>query len=363
MGIGGLLMPKVVGSFLSLCLTYFAINPVFCDRPMAEPLVHTEETSPLHSPILTYRQNRIRFCPDEYSASEDLYHASDLLEGTRRLEQIRKCRTFAFFAWHRPTGNIRVSSNSCRLRWCPICAHSKAKQITFELEKHIRNLRNPKFLTLTQKHSNAPLSHQITTLYGNFTKLRNSKFFKSKVSGGIWFFQIKKSDKTNQWHPHLHLLIDSEYMWQKDLSDLWLSITLTSKVVDIRAIRDVKKSAEYIARYSSRPSNLASLEENDRMELFKSLHGRRINGTFGNCRGLNLTSPPKPDHSEYVNLGSFDTIRKMIDKDISAKQIWKAWLRGDSIANPRLIVSEEKVCFDRLDKPWLHFSYDDFDWS
>lgn len=330
---------------------------------MSKPLLDTEETSPQDFSKLTYRELRIRFNSTEHEAAENLYSVLDQRDGTSRLDLFSKCRTLAFFAWHRPTGNIRVSSNACRMRWCPICSHAKSKAITFELQKYIRSLRSPKFLTLTQKHSNASLSFQIKTLYDNFSKLRRSKAFKSKCDGGVWFFQIKKSSKDGLWHPHLHCLLDSEYIWQNDLSKLWLSITLTSNIVDIRAVKDPSETAEYIARYSARPSNLSSLQADESVELFDALHRRRLCGTFGSAHGLNLTSPEKPDHTEYVNLGSYNTIRSSLCDDVYAQEIWKAWLKGDSIACPHNIVPNDVKSFDRLEKPWLYFGYDDFDWS
>lgn len=329
---------------------------------MSKPLVHSEETSRQISPNLTYRELRIRNTSEEHEASQELYEALDRRDSANRLELFYKCRTFAFFAWHRPTGSVRVSSNACRLRWCPICSGSKAKQITFGLEKYVRSLKTPKFLTLTQKHSNAPLKHQIDSLYKNFQKLRRAKLWKDKVKGGIWFFQIKKSKESGQWHPHLHICLDAEYIWREDLSKLWLSITLTSNVIDIRAVKTPKKTAEYIARYSARPSSLSSLNQDERIEVFDSLHRRRICGCFGSAHGLNLTSPESPDHSEYVNIGNYNTVRKLISIDPNASLIWKSWLKGDPIACPKPVVPPEVVSFDRLEKPWLYFSYDDFDW-
>jgi hypothetical protein len=329
----------------------------------SEPLLDTEETSLHNSPTLTYRQFRISKFPEEYTASENLYNALDRRDGSKRLEQFEKCRTLAFFAWHEPTGNVRVSSNACRMRWCPICSKAKEKAIAFELEKYIRQLKSPKFLTLTQKHSNAPIDHQVKTLYDCFVKLRRSKLFKKNVRGGIWFFQIKKSSKDELWHPHIHCLIDSDYMWHNDLSKLWLSITMTSKIVDIRAVKTPEETSKYVARYAARPSSLSSLQEDEQLALFDALHGRRLCGSFGSAHGLHLTSPAKPDHSEYINLGSFETIRRLIDCDIHAREIWKAWQKGDPIACPHVVKSPDVVSFDRIEKPWLHFNYDDFKWE
>jgi hypothetical protein len=94
----------------------------------------------------------------------------------------------------------------------------------------------PKFITLTLKHSPAPLSHQISTLYGCFRKLRKTKLLTKTVRGGIWFFQVKQSAADYLWHPHLHIVVDSPYIPKHQLSRAWLSITKTSQIVDIRQI-------------------------------------------------------------------------------------------------------------------------------
>ncbi|KKM95344.1 hypothetical protein LCGC14_1189170 [marine sediment metagenome] len=293
--------------------------------------VHTIETSVSQRPPDYFRDHLTRNCMPEIVATRQLYEYLDSIHTTTKIENFDACKRFGWFVRHVDTGRVKIASRSCKLRWCPLCSNSKKYLLASETKEWLETVEKPKFLTLTLKHSENELVNQIDNLYKSFRKLRLMKCYKKLFKGGVWFFQIKKSDKDDLWHPHLHCVIDSKYIDWTKLWKAWLTITRSSKVVDIRSVKDPDQVAEYVARYAARPSDLAKLELPDQLELVEALHGRRLVGTWGTARGMSL-SPSKPqDADKWKNVGSWGIIASLFDEDIRAKAIWKAFKLNDPL--------------------------------
>jgi len=291
--------------------------------------VHTQETSvPPTSLPDSYRTFRTRSCVDELRATEQTYSALDIEDGTDRLSHLRECRTKAWFLRELQTGKVSVASNSCKLRWCPLCAKSRAAYISRSVRAWLTIQVKPKLLTLTLKHTSAPLEHQCNYLYQAFRQFRGHKTISREIRGGIWFFQVKKSEISDEWHPHLHCLIDSEYIPQQLLSGIWCKITGGSSIVDIRAVKNPKKAADYVARYAARPTQLSKLSHSDRLEVFKAMHGRRLCGSWGNARIVSLKPPVKIDANAYEHIGTWAVVVGLEGEDPRAAQILEAWRNG-----------------------------------
>jgi len=288
--------------------------------------VHTIETSVLSANWPTYRDYRISYCAEEYQATLEMYSDLDIKHDKNRVELLTKCRRYAWFARSAETGQVHVCSNSCRQRWCPICAGGRSNYIVKSLEPWTQKVKHPRFLTLTLKHSNAPLFHQIDTLYRHFRNLRRDKQFKKYVSGGVWFFQVKLSDRSDQWHPHLHCLIQGKYLPHEWISRKWKRITKTSNVVDIRAVRNKSEVAKYVARYCARPTQLSKYPLELRQEIFEALHARRLCGKWGTAKGISLSPPKFVPEEKYTRLGSWSTIHSMRATSSEARLIVKCWL-------------------------------------
>jgi hypothetical protein len=225
--------------------------------------------------------------------------------------------------------------------------------MTYSIAEWITEADHPKFLTLTLKHTNAPLEHQIEHLYKFFQNLRRSREFKFAVSGGIWFFQVKKSKTDNLWHPHLHAVITGKYFAQRRLSRLWCQITLGSTHVDIRPVRDPKGAANDIARYATSPGILVHLAPDDAIELVTALHGRRITGTWGTGRGISLRPKPSSEPGKWKSLGSWTAVTGMYESSPNARAIVLSWKTGKPLP----------AGINCLDTDYLLDNINDYAWS
>ena len=285
----------------------------------------TEETSGNFPSQNGYRRFLSSGRTKDVAMADRIYELWDNATNSHRLVQYRQCKTSAWFVVNRQTRQVRVTSNACGLRWCPLCIRSRTTLITNEVAAWLRTAKKPKFLTFTLKHTTAPLASQIDALYKFFRALRKNPKFADKVRGGVWFFQIKRSSKSGDWHPHIHTLIDGDYMPQKMLSKLWERITHGSFVVDIQQVRDAKKAADYVARYAAAPCRLSDYDTADALEIVTTLHGRRVCGTYGSGKLIQLRPKSLDDASEWVQIDSFFSVYSSVAFTAAAARLWECW--------------------------------------
>jgi hypothetical protein len=310
--------------------------------------VHHIETSAAPTLPIDYRNWKSRHCESELLRTEILYQAVDITAGKSRVEKLRECRSVAWFARHMDTGKVRVISNACRLRWCPICSNARSMFLVGQVHEWLKTVKKPKFLTLTMKHTNASLEHQIKWLYAHFRKFRNSRKLLDSMHGGIWFFQLKRSKGSNEWHPHLHTVIDAEYIPQAELSQLWKATTGTSSIVDIRAVRSASKVAEYVSRYCSRPAKLSDFDEKEAIEIFTVFHGRKLCGTWGTGRKVSLRRPVCTDKDKWVRIGSWRAVIAQKDTLPRAKALIRAFMTNSEFP-PGIVITEEKSIIEQYE--------------
>ncbi len=313
------------------------------DFPPTATLLDTIETFDRFSPATSYRDTLGLKGNPEYQQIESAYSLLDESDGKRRHENLLNCRTAAYFARNSETGQVRVISSNCNLRWCPLCAKAKQAFMTHAISDYLCKFQYPKMLTLTLKHDSTPLSEQITRLYTCFQLLKKTSLLKNTVKGGFWFFHIKRNKADSEWHPHLHLLITGSFIPKNALSKRWLKITGDSPVADIRVVKSRDSAARHTARYAAKPANVAGLSTANILELITALHGRRIVGAWGNAKSVSLRKSKEKPVGEWVNVGSWSTVLGLRKVDDQARAIFNAW-QNKVVLNPDISV----VRVDRL---------------
>lgn len=315
--------------------------------------VHTEETSGPLSPSPSYADDLRSHFPNEWPATVDAYSAWDSEDFTDRLERLENCRSDAWFAINIHDHHVRVISNACHLRWCPLCAQARANFLARSVRAWYYTARAPKLLTVTLRHSQNSLDIQLNQIYAAFRDLRRCKYISSRIRGGIWFFQITWSKKTTAWHPHIHALIDSEYIPQREIRARWSKYTTGSDIVDIRGCWSPESAANHVARYATRPGTLSSVPPAERLELLQTLHGRRIVGAWGTAQKVPLAPPKAVDKDDWKYLGSFQEVQRQSAYNHNAKCIMLAWRLG--LTAPGDIQIEHET-YQEESRSWLEDS-------
>lgn len=216
----------------------------------------------------------------------------DLDIGLRPLERFDRCGADPWVVVDEsdPT-RLAIHSDHCHNRWCTPCSRQRAARIVGNLKQRL-NDGHIRFLTLTMKHSDTPLSHQIDRIYQSFRKLRRADFWTSAVDGGCAVLELKHSHQTRLWHVHIHCLLDGRYVDQADIKAEWWRITGDSHVVDIKHCHDADHAAHYVVKYITKPVPSSVINKPDQLrEMIAALARRRLVLTWGTWRGVRLSAP------------------------------------------------------------------------
>lgn len=300
---------------------------------MSPSLVQDRQTTAGDPSYESFRATLRKQDPDEWDAAESAYAGSGQMNVPKILSRLRACRTDAWFVRHKDTGEVRVSSDTCGLRWCPPCSHAREVRAAAAVANWIPQQQYPKFLTLTIKHSALPVVDQIDQLYAAFRRFRKMKWFSDRCTGGIWFFQIKLSETDDRWHPHLHCIVTGKYLPLRKLSAEWLKATSDSYVLDIRMVKDHKNAANEVARYCARPVRLSRLSVLARAEMVDAFHGRRLCGTWGTGRTVSFSAKPVYVRDDWQTLASWFSVKLTEDRDPTARAIMRAYTTGIPLDN------------------------------
>ena len=309
---------------LSLFVPPLAVDP----QQSGTPSVHTLETSPSFSRRWSYRAILLQHRMPHYKRAVEIYTELDGSFGGKLTSRLTSCRTQAWFVQHVTTGELRVASSRCKLRWCPICRDVSRNIVTHAVMDWLQCQRYPKMLTLTLKHNDDPLDEQVQRIYDCFRKFRTRAFFKRNVTGGVWFFQLKLNQQTQQWHPHIHCLVAGNYLAHTKLKTLWRKVTGDSTVVDIRPVKDRGNASSEVARYATSPADLTAMSFEKAMDLFYATKDRRICGTWGTARGLRLSPRPQDDHGDWQKVADFLFVSMRKEHDPDCKEFWKSYMQG-----------------------------------
>lgn len=209
-----------------------------------------------------------------------------------RLERFSNCGAGVYVQLCDATHESRLSCDRCRDRLCLACGRDRAAVMSDSLAQ-VMDERQSRFVTLTRRHSHAPLSDQITSLFDAFARLRRSKFWLSCITGGAAFLEVKLGKGTGLWHVHLHLIVTGSFIDQRLLSRAWLAVTSDSSIVDVRSIPDAGTVAKYVTKYVTKPCDASIYNVPEKLDEFVvAIQGRRLCLTWGTWRGIKLSEVP-----------------------------------------------------------------------
>jgi plasmid rolling circle replication initiator protein Rep len=210
----------------------------------------------------------------------------------------------------------------CRDRMCPRCQVGRSIENSKRIDKVVRSMNAPRQIELTLKHKGGSLKSEIDRLWSGLRELRKSKLWKTCVKGGIGVLEVTLNEKTRCWHPHLHLIVDGEFLPQVQLSKEWKKATGDSDIVYIQAVHDRAKTSLYVAKYLSKSANPTEMHDYEIREFATAMHGRRLVFTFGTYRKVVID--PSPTSRCHKN----DRPLLLLQRLATAAQVGFAGARG-----------------------------------
>jgi hypothetical protein len=216
-----------------------------------------------------------------------------------KIQRFYNCGLSSFVQYSDSRGAYRVQTFGCGLRVCPACAGLRRKQLKHRLLFHLAAFprHHYRFITLTLRHSDAPLADQLAHLKASFKRLRQTTTWKKRVLGGLAVIEITRHSTKKTWHPHLHILARGTFIHQDLLSKLWSTASRGSHIVDIRAIKAGDQAADEIAGYVGKIPHLVDFDDAREawIEYYKATAGARMVIKFGETPKEPKTYPDPAD--------------------------------------------------------------------
>lgn len=149
-----------------------------------------------------------------------------------------------------------------------------------------------RLLTLTLAAQPVPLVDQVQRLYDAFRVFRRRPLVRNRMTGGVYFLEITYNERTDRWHPHLHVVFEGGYLPHEVAKTTWFDVTGDSYIVDIRSLNGASGAATYVAKYATK-AVAASVWTIPHLldEAMRALTGRRCFQVFGDWRHLHLSKP------------------------------------------------------------------------
>lgn len=239
---------------------------------------------------------------------------------TRRFRFMSCGSTYHVLESKAEPGRYKLCANACHDRFCLPCANERARLVAFNVREFTASY-TLRFITLTLRSDEQPLTELLAKLYDSFKALRKLPIWRKSQAGGVAFLEVKWNPKTNRWHPHFHVLAAGKFLDQAKLSTAWKAVTGDSWVCDIRAVKEESHALAYCTKYASKPFDRDLLSSDERLdEAMTALQGRRMILTFGSWKGLRVTA--KPQEGEWESVGTVaELARKATSGDARAMQI------------------------------------------
>lgn len=239
-------------------------------------------------------------------------------------------------------------ANSCKNRFCPMCAWRKARKNALKigvLMQYLKEVENKEFIFLTLTAPNVKaeeLNEEIKHYNQSFKRLIERKEVKSAVKGYVRKLEVTYNKERDDYHPHFHVILavnksyftdTKAYITRNRWLELWQKSTKNSLItqVDIRRVKHTvnKKEVSEIAKYSAKDSDY--LEDEKVFDTFyKSLSGKRLivySGLFKEASKMydnkELEKYKELDPTEYIY------------------QIFYQWNRQDYVQFEKKLMSEE----------------------
>ncbi|AWI95025.1 MULTISPECIES: protein rep [Staphylococcaceae] len=269
--------------------------------------------------------------------------------GENQMNLVEDCNTFLSFVADKTLEKQKLyKANSCKNRFCPVCAWRKARKDALGLSlmmQYIKQQQKKEFIFLTLTTPNVmsdELENEIKRYNNSFRKLIKRKKVDSVIKGYVRKLEITYNKKRDDYNPHFHVLIAVNksyftdkryYISQQEWLDLWRDVTGISEItqVQVQKIRQNNNKELYeMAKYSGKDSDYL-INQKVFDAFYKSLKGKQVlvySGLFKEAK-------------KKLKNGDLDYLKE-IDPTEYIYQIFYIWKQKEYLASELYDLTEQE---------------------
>ena len=205
---------------------------------------------------------------------------------------------------------------------CPLCAIRRGAKALgayldrFEAIKRTSGHLRPFLVTLTVKDG-PDLRERFKHLHDSQRELwkrkqRGRGSVLDGVEGAVWSYEVKRGQGSGVWHPHLHMIALAEVAPDADrLSRDWHEITGDSFIVDVRPISQDDPASGFVEVFKY-AVKFSDQEPADTVHAWETLAGKRLLGSAGCFRGVEIPEDLTDDPGDYLGLPYVDLLYRYL---------------------------------------------------
>ena len=214
--------------------------------------------------------------------------------------------------------NEKMTSKYCNNRWCQVCNRIRTAKTIKGYLPQIQKFTDPYFITLTRPNVLADtLQFEIDYLLKQFRRVYRHFIDSKQGLRGIRKIECTYNPTRNDYHPHLHLIVDGKEKAEK-IVELWLKYNSEStiKAQDTRPIQDDNAALElfkYFTKLTTKETIFGKSEY--------SIHPYALNVIFESMR---LRRVYQPMGIKKINTDVEPTEALFLDE--KQNQVFDMWL-------------------------------------
>ena len=220
------------------------------------------------------------------------------------------------------TVKLHAASFCMKHLLCPLCAIRRGAKALgayldrFEAIKRSNARLRPFLVTLTVKDG-PDLRERFKHLHKSQRELwmrkhRGRGSVLDGVEGAVWSYEVKRGQGSGLWHPHLHMIALAEVMPDADrLSRDWHEITGDSFIVDVRPISQDDPASGFVEVFKY-AVKFSDQEPADTVHAWETLAGKRLLGSAGCFRGVEIPDDLTDDPGDYLGLPYVDLLYRYL---------------------------------------------------
>lgn len=238
--------------------------------------------------------------------------------------KVRDCGDYLLFRHFFTIDTVKLHAASfCRKHLlCPLCAIRRGAKALgayldrFEAIKRTSARLRPFLVTLTVKDG-PDLAERFKHLHDSQRELWKRKQRRrgsvlDGVEGAVWSYEVKRGNGSGLWHPHLHMIALAEAAPDAErLSREWHQITGDSFIVDVRPISQEDPASGFVEVFKY-AVKFSDQEPADTVHAWETLAGKRLLGSAGCFRGVEIPEDLTDDPGDYLGLPYVDLLYRYL---------------------------------------------------
>lgn len=184
--------------------------------------------------------------------------------------------------------NDKITGKYCNNRWCQVCNRIRTAKTIKGYLPQIKKLIDPYFVTISRPNVLADtLEFELDIIIKQFRRIYRHFIDSKSPIVGIRKIECTYNVKRDDFHPHIHLIVESEATAQK-IIDLWLKYNpeASSKAQDKRPV-DNEGSALELFKYFTKLTTKQIIEG----KSVYSIHAESLNIIFESMRKRRVYQP------------------------------------------------------------------------